>query len=151
MSATRRKQPASTATTDSLGFLLAKASSAWNDALAARLQERGFGDVRPSYGSVLLPLYEQDELRMGALGHRSRLSKQTLTTLVRAMERDGLVERAADPDDARATRIRLTPRAHALRPVADEVLRDLDARVAEHLSRQGTEALRRALRGVIDL
>src|SRR5256885_16368093 len=88
---------------------------------------------------------------MGALARRGRLSKQTLTTLVRAMERDGLVERAPDVHDARATRVRLTARAHALRPVAEEVLRDLDARVAEHLSRDATAALRSALKGVIDL
>src|SRR4051794_23993910 len=151
MPTTRRSPQPTALSTHSLGFLLAKAASAWNDALAAQLRDRGFADVRPPYGSVLLPLYEEDDLRMGALARRARLSKQTLTTLVRAMERDGLVGRVGDPDDARATRVRLTPRARALRPVAEEVLRGLEARVAEHLSREATEALRSALRGVIDL
>ena len=107
--------------------------------------------MRPAYGSVLLPLFEEDSLRMGALATRARLSKQTLTTLVRAMERDGLVERAVDPADGRAFQVRLTNRARTLRPVAEEVLRDLEARVAEHLTSEATEALRRALKGVIEL
>ena len=44
--------------TGNLGFLLAKASQHWNELLAEGFAERGFADVRPSYGSVLLPLFE---------------------------------------------------------------------------------------------
>jgi DNA-binding HxlR family transcriptional regulator len=50
---------------------------------------------------VLRSLYEADELRMGTLAWRAYLSKQTLTELVRRLERDGLVERRPDPGDAR--------------------------------------------------
>jgi DNA-binding MarR family transcriptional regulator len=141
----------SATTTESLGFLLAKASARWNDRLARAFAERGYPQVRPAWGSVLLPLYEQDGLRMGDLGRRARLAKQTLTTLIRQMEREGFVRRAPDPDDARAWRVLLTERAREFRPVADEVLRDLDASVAEHLTREATEELRKALRGVIEL
>src|SRR5919109_3727219 len=66
-----------------LGFELAKASQRWNELLAAGFAERGYGEVRPAYGSVLLPLFEEDGLRMGQIARRSRLSKQTITTLVR--------------------------------------------------------------------
>ena len=74
--------------TNNLGFLLAKAAQHWNELLAERFRMRGFADVRPSYGSVLLPLFEQDGLRMGQIAQRARLSKQTMTTLVRMCERD---------------------------------------------------------------
>jgi DNA-binding MarR family transcriptional regulator len=107
--------------------------------------------VRPAWGSVLLPLYEDDGLRMGELARRARLAKQTLTTLIRQMERAGFVEREVDPDDARAWRIRLTGRGREFRATADEVVRDLDASVAEHLTREATEELRRALKGVMEL
>jgi hypothetical protein len=40
---------------DDLGFLLAKATQRWNELLAERFAAAGYGDVRPSYGSVLLP------------------------------------------------------------------------------------------------
>ena len=99
------------ATRDDLGFLLAKASQRWNELLAERFREAGYREVRPAYGSVLLPLFEEDGLRMGELARRSRLSKQTMTTLVRLAERDGLVARQPDPADARATLVSLTPRA----------------------------------------
>ncbi len=72
---------------DDLGFLLAKATQRWNELLAERFAAAGYADVRPSYGSVLLPLYEQDGLRMGELARRARLSKQTMTTMIRRLER----------------------------------------------------------------
>src|ERR671919_2504205 len=92
-----------------LGCLLAKASHRWNELLLERFRAAGFPEVRPAYGSVLVPLFEEDGLRMGELARRSRLSKQTMTTLVRLAERDGLVQRRPDPADGRAARVHLTP------------------------------------------
>jgi DNA-binding MarR family transcriptional regulator len=140
----------SRANTENLGFLLAKASARWNQLLAAAFAERGFGDVQPAYGSVLLPLFEEDRLRMGELGRRARLSKQTMTTLIAQMERDGLVRRERDAGDRRARRVVLMPRARDFRPVAEEVLAGLDSRIEEHLTRTTAEAMRRGLRGVIE-
>src|SRR5947199_8064716 len=112
-----------------LGFLLAKASQHWNELLAKGFAQLGFGEVRPSYGSVLLPLFEEDGLRMGQIAQRARLSKQTMTTLVRLCERDGLVYRERDPNDARAMRVHLSERAMDFRPVAGAILRELDKKV----------------------
>ena len=137
--------------TDNLGFLLAKASQRWNELLADRFTASGFEEVRPSYGSVLLPLFEQDGLRMNEIAARSRLSKQTMTTLVRLCERSGLVSRTSDPGDGRAFRIYLTERARSFKPVADEILRELDVKVVAALGQQRQQTLTRALKGVIGL
>jgi DNA-binding MarR family transcriptional regulator len=139
------------ATTDNLGFLLAKASQRWNELLAERFAAHGFGEVRPSYGSVLLPLFEEDGLRIGEIAQRARLSKQTMTTMVRLCERDGLVRRERDPSDARASRIYLSDRGRAFQPVAVEVLRELDVRVLATLGQRQREALLQALKGVMNL
>jgi DNA-binding MarR family transcriptional regulator len=88
---------------------------------------------------------------MGEIAERARLSKQTMTTLVRLCERDGLVVRERDPDDARAFRIKLTKRAKDFRPVAGEVLRELDLKVLATLGERQRNALARALKGMIDL
>lgn len=133
------------ATTENLGFLLAKASQRWNELLHARFRREGFPEVRPSYGSLLLPLFEEDGLRMGELGRRARLSKQTVTTMVRLVEREGLVVRRPDAGDARATRVYLTARAKRFRPVAESVLAELEELVAP------TESFKARLKGVIEL
>jgi DNA-binding MarR family transcriptional regulator len=139
------------ATTRNIGFLLAKASKRWNELLAQRFAERGFGEVRPSYGSVLVPLLEEDGLRMGQLAARSRLTKQTMTTLVRLAERDGLVARSPDPEDGRAARVHLTDRAKAFRPVAEDTLAELDTLVADRLGERRSRALQQALQEVMSL
>src|SRR5262245_58814817 len=91
-----------------IGYLLAKASQRRTELPDESLVVRGLAEVRPAFGSVLLPLFEADGLRMGALAARARLSKQTMTTLVRLTEREGLVRRERDPSDGRATRVWLT-------------------------------------------
>jgi DNA-binding MarR family transcriptional regulator len=134
-----------------LGFLLAKGSQRWNELLHEEFRRRGFAEVRPAYGSVLLPLFEEDGLRMGQLAERARVSKQTMTTLVRLAERDGLVTREPDPGDGRAALVRLTDRSRAFRPVADRAVAALERRVAARLTRREIEQLKSALSEVADL
>jgi DNA-binding MarR family transcriptional regulator len=136
---------APTITRENLGFLLAKASQRWNELLAAGFSEHGFPEVRPSYGSVLVPLFEEDGLRMGEIARRSRLSKQTMTTMIRLAERDGLVVREPDPEDARAVRVRLSDRAREFAPVAERVLNRLEERVAGILGGSGQRRMRDGL------
>ncbi len=136
---------------DDLGYLLAKATQRWNELLTARFRAAGFPEVRASYGSVLVPLFEEDGLRMGELARRSRLSKQTMTTLARLVERDGLVTREPDPVDARAVRIWLTDRSEAFRPVVEGTLAELEERAAALLTAPGLQRLKHSLKGVTDL
>lgn len=136
---------------ENLGYLLAKATQRWNELLHAEFAREGYPEVRTSYGSVLLPLFEEDGLRMGEIARRARLSKQTMTTLVRLTERAGLVHRERDPRDRRAFRISLTQRGHAFRPVAEAVLAELDRRVRSTVPVADLDAAQRVLKGVMEL
>jgi DNA-binding MarR family transcriptional regulator len=139
------------ATRENLGYLLAKASQRWNELLAEGFAAEGFAEVRPSYGSVLIPLFEEDDLRMGELARRSRLTKQTITTLVRLCERDGLVERRPDPDDGRATIVGLTAHARRFEPAAERVLAKLERRVGARLGPRRQATVRAALSALAEL
>jgi len=138
-------------TNDDLGFLLAKASQRFNERLLARFAEAGFAEVRASYGSVLMPLFQQDDLRVGELAARAALSKQSMTAIVAACEADGLVERRRDPDDGRAFRVRLTRRGRRFQRVAETVLAELDAEIRELLGPRRRDALVEALKGLMHL
>jgi DNA-binding MarR family transcriptional regulator len=88
---------------------------------------------------------------MGELAQRAHLSKQTMTELVRRLERDGLVERRPDPDDGRAFLIFLTPRSRSFEPVAQRVLGELDRLVRRRLPDTHVEELKAGLRELLDL
>jgi DNA-binding MarR family transcriptional regulator len=139
------------ASRENVGYLLAKASQRWNELLYERFRREGFKEVRPSYGSIILPLFEEDGLRMGELAERARLSKQTMTTMVRLVERDGLVRRQRDPEDRRAVRVYLTAQARSFRPVAESVLRELDELLEEQLSQAELSTLKTSLKEVMSL
>jgi DNA-binding MarR family transcriptional regulator len=138
-------------TRDDVGFLLAKAMQRWNELLAERFAAAGYADIRASYGSVLVPLFEEDGLRMGEVARRARLSKQTMTEMIRRLEREGLVERRPDPTDARASLIFLTARSRRFEPVAAATLGELDDLVRERLSAGRVAELKDALRGLMEL
>lgn len=141
----------SRATRENLGFLLAKASQRWNELLSAAFRRAGYGDVRPAHGSILVPLFEEDGLRMGELAKRSRLSKQTMTALIRVMKQRGLILRRRDPIDARASRIYLSPRTRRFKAVVERILREMDERVEARLASRRKAQVTAALQTLMNL
>ena len=107
--------------------------------------------MRPSYGSILVPLFEEDGLRMGELARRARLSKQTMTTMVRLLEREQLVCRRRDPEDGRAFRIVLTAKARRLEPTAERILAELAALAQARLGERRLAALKHDLKEWIEI
>jgi DNA-binding MarR family transcriptional regulator len=136
---------------DDLGYVLARASQRWDELLRERCRAHGFPEVRPAFGSVLLPLFNEDGLRMGELADRARMSKQNMTTLVREVESGGLVVRRPDAADGRAQRVWLTPRAEQFRPAAAQILDEMNALLLRELSPRAVGALRRSLRMIMSL
>jgi DNA-binding MarR family transcriptional regulator len=132
---------------DDVGFLLAKATQRWNELLLERFKAAGFPEIKGSFGSVLLPLFDEDGLRIGEIGRRARLSKPSMTALIAQCEAAELVRRERDPADGRAFRVVLTDNGRRFKRVAEEVLRDLNGRVPP----EDRDALIRGLKGLMDL
>jgi len=70
---------------------------------------------------LLTALYEEDGIFISALARIVALDKATLTGMLDRLERDGLTERRADPEDRRAIRIHLTEKAEKLRDELTEL------------------------------
>src|SRR3984957_20446357 len=69
-----------------------------------------WGDLAPHEYGVLYALSTAPSgLRITELGEDVLLSQPGMSRMIARLEARGLVERAEDPDDARACRIRLTP------------------------------------------
>jgi DNA-binding MarR family transcriptional regulator len=74
----------------------------------ARLRER-FGTTLPRFDLLAQLDRAPDGLTMGDLSSRLMVSNGNVTGLTDALEREGLVSRAPEPQDRRSLRIRLTP------------------------------------------
>jgi DNA-binding MarR family transcriptional regulator len=68
-----------------------------------------------------------------------------MSALVSDLEATGYVERAADPEDARATRVRLTERGRAYARAARAFARQVESEWAEQIGATRMEELRAAL------
>jgi DNA-binding MarR family transcriptional regulator len=141
-------RPADPTERDDLGYLLARASRRWDDVLRVRCLAHGFPEVRPAFGSILLPLFQRDGQRMGELAVAARISKQNMTTLVREAERSGLVRRRADESDRRAQRVWLTDRAEEFRPAAMQIQAEMSVLVSRELPPRTVAILRRSLAAI---
>jgi DNA-binding MarR family transcriptional regulator len=84
------------------------------------------GLTYPQY-LVLLVLWEQDGVAVGALGERLFLDSGTLTPLLKRLESAGLVRRERSVDDERRVLVHLTDEGRALRARARGIPRALAA------------------------
>ena len=94
------------------------------------------------YGVLYALSSTPEGLRITELGEDVLLTQPGMSRLVARLEARGLVHRVPDPEDARASRIRLTPagvatqrrigRTHA-RHVAEAMTRNLDREELEQL------------------
>lgn len=84
---------------------------------------------------VLTLLWERDAQPMGALAQRLDLEYNTVSPLVKRMEKAGLVARAANPDDERSVLVRLTDAGRELRGISHE----MTSRLGETLGLDGAE------------
>jgi DNA-binding MarR family transcriptional regulator len=105
-----------------LCFALYSASLAMTRLYKPLLEPLGL--TYPQY-LVMLVLWEQDDVAVGALGERLQLDSGTLTPLLKRLEALGHVTRRRDADDERRVRIALTPAGHALKARARRIPRDV--------------------------
>jgi DNA-binding MarR family transcriptional regulator len=131
-----------------LARLFAMAYRLLVDGLHERLAERGWSDVRPAFGFVLLAL------QGGPAGLRDLptvlgTSKQAVSKLVDAMVAAGYVERAVDPGDARAKRVQLSGRGRALLAEVEDIYAELEERWTDGLGADRLAELRNDLEAVL--
>lgn len=88
------------------------------------------GLTYPQY-LVMLVLWESGPVTVRALGERLLLESGTLSPLLKRLQQQRLVKKAADPADARRVIVSLTAKGEALRDDAANVPRTLLCRLLE--------------------
>jgi DNA-binding MarR family transcriptional regulator len=126
-----------------LVILVAAAMHAVSIRLGAAMEERGIAGMRPSYGYVIRAV-AAEEPSVNRMAELLGVTKQSASRLVGDMERDGFVERVAQPDDRRVRRLRLTERGREVRSTALATSAAMEAELRRELG-DDVDAARRAL------
>ena len=111
---------------DHIGWLLWRASQDWNLEFVERMQEAGhawFTAARSTLMGHVAPKGTKQVL----LVDRLAISKQAVQQLIDGLEQDGILERAADPDDRRGRVVRLTDRGRAAMRDANRIKIEIES------------------------
>jgi DNA-binding MarR family transcriptional regulator len=132
-----------------IGRLLLQAQRAFNQVAIAKLQQRGYAGLSLAH-TALLPHLDLEGTRITTLAERAGITKQGMGQLVTDLERQGLVSRAQDPADGRASLVTFTEAGWAYLQAAHEVKREMEAEYAALLGEEKFAELRLLLHKVID-
>ncbi len=80
--------------------------------LARRLRRHELAGLTPTQLAALATVERSGPMRLGDLAAAEGIAPSTLTRLVTALEDSGYLRRFADPSDARASTMAITPRGH---------------------------------------
>ena len=127
-----------------LAVLMREAFITLNDVVVARLAERGHGLVRAAHG-VVFQYLDDTGTSVSLLAERAQMTKQAMAELVQHLETHGYVVRVPDPHDRRAKLVLPTDRGHEVIAIAQGLVPELEAGVAELLGPDRTHALRQDL------
>jgi DNA-binding MarR family transcriptional regulator len=130
----------------SVGTLLRIAHAAAVEEYVRWLSSSPYRDIQPAHAAVIQPLSNSPKgARLTELARSAHITKQSMSALVESLEAGGYIERVDDPDDRRASRIRLTARGRGFARDARTFARGFERRLAEQIGSSRLEELRTAL------
>lgn len=106
--------------------------------------------VVPGQFAQILALFEQEPLTQRELCERVRIEQSTMAYTLQRMERDGLVERVADPDDRRRVQIRLTEHARRNRRALIDAARTVNERATLDVDPRRLDAVMHTIEQMIE-
>ncbi|MFN2165668.1 MAG: MarR family winged helix-turn-helix transcriptional regulator [Anaerolineae bacterium] len=108
---------------ESIDWLIARVCKLHYGRVHALLAELGLYRGQPP---MLRALWEEDGLTHRDLSERLRVQPATITKMAQRMERAGFVERRADPNDQRVSRVYLTEAGRDVQTRVEQIWRVID-------------------------
>jgi DNA-binding MarR family transcriptional regulator len=131
-----------------LGILAARLLFAIQDELYARLEEAGHTDLTRLHGAVIAHL-DEEGTRATELARRSGRHKQIIGRIVDELEELGYVERRPEERDRRAKLVVPTERGREVMRLSDEIILDLEHRLASALGEKEYDVFKQTLSAVV--
>lgn len=111
----------------------------------------GWEGISSAQAAVLFILGARGSAAIGEIAAELKVAPAAVTNLSKRMQAAGLIERVADEQDARMTRLRLTPAGARAGDTARVVLAGLNARLTEGFSKEELATVARWLERVAEL
>lgn len=102
-------------------------------------------NLAPAQFAILGMLVRMGELRPAAMARALDLETSTMTMNLKRAERDGLISRMPDPEDARSILISASPDGRARVPAARSAIKNVEDRLTEGLSLDQKAVLKAAM------
>ena len=128
-----------------LSRLLMAASRSVNEAVLREIDPAGTSGVRLAH-VPLIAVLDAHGTRIGDLAPRIGVSRQAVASLAKDLDAAGVVDCLPDPDDGRATIVRLTVRGAAFCESAVAVMARRERELAGELGEESLAHLRATLR-----
>ena len=127
-----------------IGLLLFIPYRALEARVFAALAAAGYDDVTPAQARVFQRIAPHGS-RLTDLAQQALITKQSAGFLVDQLEKAGYVHRTADPSDARARLVRISPRGAAAISIAAAVVAEVEAEWTAKLGQRRMGRLRQSL------
>jgi DNA-binding MarR family transcriptional regulator len=113
---------------NSPGYLINRLAAKMNAVLHKAFKSAGF-NVTAQQWAVLNRLWEEDGLHQNELAERTTKNRHNMSRMLTVLEKQGLLKRRPDPEDARLQRIYLTKKGVMLQdvlvPIVDKVMENI--------------------------
>lgn len=139
----KKKRDLASETSQDLPSILVQAARSMRTVLSRNLLESG---LYAGQDGVMLALAETDGMTAGSLATRLGVKAPTMTRTIGRMEVQGFLERRPDEDDARLTKVYLTPSGRSLLETISNAGMLSEKQAAKGLSEKQTKTLLKLLR-----
>jgi MarR family transcriptional regulator, organic hydroperoxide resistance regulator len=96
-------------------------------------------------------IWREEDISLGTFARRSGVGKAAAVTMIKRLDRMGLVETIPDPEDARLNKIRLTEKSRRMAPKLLKKAATLEKEIEKAVGKKNMQALIKGLTIIKDI
>lgn len=131
------------------GFLMTQITQISGRIFERLLTNAGVEEFNGAQGRILYVLWQEDDISIVELSHKTSLAKTTLTSMLERMEQANLIQRVADQIDKRKIRISLTETARKLNDDYNKISQEMNEVYYAGFSEEEVRAFEKELQKIL--
>lgn len=131
------------------GFLMTQITQISGRIFERLLTNAGVEEFNGAQGRILYVLWQEDDISIVELSHKTSLAKTTLTSMLERMEQANLIQRVADQTDKRKIRISLTETARKLNDDYNKISQEMNEVYYAGFSEEEVRAFEKELQKIL--